>query len=747
MRFIPYFVLVFVGAGAALAQDEEAAASGPGVLASGSRTSTIADRLDTVFVMGRPSVMPRVGGSTHFLGQEQLEQFESTDVHNVLQRVPGVYIRAEDGYGLRPNIGIRGANPDRSSKVTLLEDGILLGPGPYSAPAAYYFPMMMRVVGVEVFMGPSAILQGPQTVGGALNFQTRSIPTGLESEIDVALGIDRLGKLHGLAGYGEKNWGVLVEGSHLQTDGFRELDGGGNTGFARTDLMLKARVGTDPLAEVSHQVELKAGYGAEVSNETYLGATLEDFRENPMRRYIGSAEDLMEWERFQAQIAYRLTSDDVRVRLTAYRHDLERDWRRFDRLGPSAPQVGGEVLRRPNTPGNRPFYEILTGQENSGSALSERLIIANNVRRYVSQGIDLTGSWSLNELFGFLDQELRFGVRLHNDSIERDHVDDSLLVLNRTLVPDGSVGLQAADNRGEAWALAAFLQADWTIGPLTLTPGLRMERIETQFQDRLDGRRIDDEQFVLLPGFGAHFAVLPWLGVFAGAHVGFSAVAPGQAADVEPERAVGYEGGFRLNTGDSRLEVVGFLSDYSNIVGDCTASSGGCPGSGELNQQFNGGEALIYGLELAASQGVALPYELRFDVSVNYTYTRAEFQTGFVSGFGQWGRVDPGDQLPYVPEHAFGSTARLLHPKFELNLGVRAMSAVRDEAGQQEDDLKTDAYAVLDALAAYRFVPEGSIYVRADNLLDAQYIVAFRPFGARPGPPLQAQIGYRHRFQ
>ena len=56
-----------------------------------------------------------------------------------------------------------------------MEDGILLTPAPYSAPAAYYFPLMSRISGVEVFKGPAAIRYGPNTIGGAINLQTRKI--------------------------------------------------------------------------------------------------------------------------------------------------------------------------------------------------------------------------------------------------------------------------------------------------------------------------------------------------------------------------------------------------------------------------------------------------------------------------------------------------------------------------------------------------------------------------------------------
>ena len=94
----------------------------------------------------------------------------------VTKSVSGVYARGEDGFGLRPNIGIRGVNPDRSKKITLMEDGLLFAPAPYAAPAAYYFPLITRMELVRVIKGPGAVSFGPQTIGGAIDLVTRSIP-------------------------------------------------------------------------------------------------------------------------------------------------------------------------------------------------------------------------------------------------------------------------------------------------------------------------------------------------------------------------------------------------------------------------------------------------------------------------------------------------------------------------------------------------------------------------------------------
>ena len=118
-----------------------------------------------------------------------------------------------------------------------MEDGVLMAPAPYSAPAAYYFPLTTRLTGVEVFKGPASIQYGPNTIGGALNLVTRAIPAGR----------CRLYRSHsGTAvakcayyGRGVNHYGVLFEFAQIGSDGFKELDDGGDTGYDKADYMLK----------------------------------------------------------------------------------------------------------------------------------------------------------------------------------------------------------------------------------------------------------------------------------------------------------------------------------------------------------------------------------------------------------------------------------------------------------------------------------------------------------------------------
>lgn len=723
--------------------DLEAIAEGSGDAGFSQEDETFSGvRIGPITAAIPPEEIARIGGSAYQVPQEQLETWEQDDPHAVLMQVPGVYVRQEDGYGLRPNIGLRGANSDRSARVTLMEDGILFGPAPYSAPAAYYFPMMSRAVAVEVFKGPAAVAYGPATVGGAINLVMRDVPEETSGQLDLSGSTDLTGKVHGWIGTAGENWGVLVEGLHLHSEGYKTLDWGGeDTGFSRSEFMARARYVIDPWASVRHRFNLKLGFARELSDETYLGLTEADFAADPYRRYGASALDEMRWWRTQGQLQYAIESDDGwTLRATAYRHDLARAWRKFS--GFRGYPAAFDLLTGPLSGQRRVYYDLLTGAQDSLTP-DEDAILGTNDRTYFSQGVQLDTTWErTHETWS---QRLTAGVRVHNDAVERNHTEENYGLESRNLVlrPDSEV--QTADNTGSALALATWVVWQPSVAGLTLAPGIRFEAILTTFEDRAAETQTDASQFVLVPGLGAHYALTDIWGLIAGAHRGFNPVAPGPTSDTEPESSLNYEAGVRAfdPVDNSLFEVIGFWNAYTNLSGTCTFA-GGCT-EAQVDRQFNAGEARILGVEVAAARRFAVGAGLEIPVRASYTFTDASFLTSFVSENPQFGRVDADDALPYVPRHQASFEAGLTGS----NWGVAAVGLFVDEMLEQagtfadEETARTDRLLTLDATAWYLIAERWRLYLRGDNLTGTQAVVSRRPYGARPNRPRSALVGVK----
>ncbi len=692
---------------------------------------------DEVSVSG--TRLHETGGSAHVVKDAQLRRFSYDDPHQVLLAVPGVYVRPEDGVGLRPNIGIRGANSDRSKKVTLMEDGVLVGPAPYSAPAAYYFPLIDRMRTVRVVKGPGAVLFGPQTVGGAIDLVTREVPDERKGTYDFALGQYGFNKQHVTYGASDEHAGFLIEGMRLDNAGFKVLDGGGSTGFTRNEWMAKANYNPAPRAEVQNEFSLKLGYSDEGSDETYLGLTDADLRVTPDRRYRASKEDRMDNHRTAISLTHKLRfSPRVSVTTTAYRHDFKRVWRKVN--GFRDADIA-EVLAHPEVAKNAVHRSVLTGD--TDSAEGQSILIGPNNRNFVSQGLQMQALVAART--GPIRHHLTYGVRAHYDEIVRKHTQDGLLMRAGELVPDGRATETTADNKAATHALALWFADAMTMGPVTVTPGVRIEAIHAAYRDALTRSHGGVTYQVVIPGASAYWAIRRDFGLLAGVHKGFSPVTPEQGSSGKPEESVNYEGGARFARKNVRAEVIAFYNDYSNLTNICTFSSG-CAAA-NLDKQFGAGKARITGAEVF---GEAEPRVGRWSLPMraSYTYTYTEFLHSFVSADPQFGNVKSGDEMPYVPANQLNVTAGIERETFGANVSGTFVDAMWERAGRGSPRAgdKTDAYFLLDASARYRIIGHVDLYVNGRNLTNDRYIASRRPYGARPGAPLWLIAGLRGEF-
>jgi Fe(3+) dicitrate transport protein len=697
------------------------------------------DAAEDVTVTGTRLV--ETGGSAHVVKEAQLRRFSYDNPEQVLLAVPGVYVRPEDGMGLRPNIGIRGANSDRSKKVTLMEDGVLSGPAPYSAPAAYYFPLIDRMSTVRVVKGPASILHGPQTVGGAIDLVTRPIPTTRGGTYDLALGQYGYNKQHVTYGTSDEHVGFLIEGMRLDNSGFKDLDGGGDTGFTRNEWMAKTSYNPDPRAEVQNEFLLKLGYSEEQSNETYLGITDADFARTPDRRYLASKDNKMDNHRTLIELSHKLRfSPDIDVTTTAYRHDFARVWRKVN--GIRGVDIS-DVLAHPETPRNAVYRGNLTGEVDTQDA-SQAILVGPNNRKFVSQGVQVQAR--IAGKTGPILHHVTYGVRAHNDEIVRLHTQDGFLMTGGELVPDGRVTEVTANNKAQTIALAMWAVDAMTFGPVTITPGVRIEAIHAAYRDNLTGLHDGATYREVIPGVSGYWALRQDFGVLAGVHKGFSPVPPEQARHAAAEESVNYEAGFRFARRNLRAEIIGFYNDYSNLTDICTESNGCSQAS--LDKQFGAGRARIAGAEVFGETEVKLPDGWLLPARASYTYTYTEFLSTFTSSDPQFGNVKSGDELPYVPAHQANATVGIEKKQLGLNVGGTFVDAMWEHAGHgtPAPGDKTDAYFLLDASAKYRLFEHVELYVNGRNLTNDRYIASRRPFGARPGAPLWVLAGVRGEF-
>lgn len=653
------------------------------------------------------------------------------------------------GFGLRPNISLRGTKAERSERISIMEDGVLAAPAPYSAPAAYYFPNVARMEAIEVLKGSSQVQYGPFTTGGAINLVSTPIPNSFSGKANISYGSKNTFKSHTSVGSSWKHFGYMVEYLRYQSDGFKKYEDHAAKGFKRNDIIAKIRVKTDHVKGVNHALELKFGYADENSDETYVGLSADDFKKTPFLRYAGSQMDKLKTDHRQWVATYLLTfSNKLKITTNAYYNYFHRNWYKLNdvRAGITSKEKRSiaDVLVDPET--NIRYFDILTGKtDREGEAL---LVRANN-RTYRSRGIQTRAEYrfNLNEFFF----DLEFGLRYHADEEDRFQWDDSYSMKNKKMVlfMEGIHGTNA--NRvTSANALAGYLLAKLRYDAWTVTAGLRYEDVDLLKKDytkedlaRSGKVRIETPNHarVLIPGVGLHYQLMPAASVFFGIHKGFAP--PSAELYQKPESSVNMELGTRVAIGNFRAELIGFYNNYSNMLGSDLAASGG---AGTL-EQFNVGEARVKGAEfLVQYQPLPKNCNVRLPLQVSYTYTDTEIRNSFESH--SWGNVVRGDEIPYIFKHALNMQLGIECKWFYANIGARYNSDMRTSPGQGTiaEREKVPANLIFDASLNVFVNKYLTVRLNAINLTNRVYLTSRHPAGLRAGHPFGIYAGANVQF-
>lgn len=662
---------------------------------------------------------PKLPGSFDMITAALLEQTHAPTVNEALRHVSGLTVRDEEGNGLRPNIGIRGLNPTRSSKLLLLEDGVPLTFAPYGDNASYYHPPIERFEGIEVLKGSGQIAYGPSTVGGVINYVTPTPPRTLSGIFTATGGNRAYANAGGSVGGSLGSVGLLLDVMRKQSDGARD-----NIHSDLADVSGKAMW----TATSNHVLIAKASYYGEQSQITYSGLRKSEYDENPRQNPF--VNDAFEGDRFGASLVHNAAvTGGTMLSTTAYAARFARDWWRQSSNSGQRPNDASDALCGGMT-------NLLTTCGNEG-----------RLRRYTTAGIESRAS--VEYALGTFTA----GARAHLERQDRRQENGA--------TPTARSGVLAEDNARDTDAFSGFAQQRVAIGRLAITPGVRLEHIRNERTNHLAnggvGANGSTTATQVIPGVGAAYSLNTSTLLFGGFHRGFAPprvedviTNAGGVVDLDSELSWNSEIGVRARPAlGVNLEATFFRMDYQNQI--VPASLAGGAGA----TLTNGGETLSQGVEFGAGIEPHTRWTRGLYGRVAYTYLPvARFEgTRFSAISGFTTTSVSGNRLPYAPEQLLTVTAGYA-PKQAFDLFVEAV-----RVGEQfTDDLNTvpvsadgqrglieSALTWNAGLNVRPWSGRLQMFAAVYNLADRVY-VADRSRGTIPAPPRRVQIGARFRF-
>ncbi|HKX84814.1 MAG TPA: TonB-dependent receptor plug domain-containing protein, partial [Pyrinomonadaceae bacterium] len=409
-------------------------------------------------IAGTAESLREIPGSVERITAQQLENARVRDFSEALRKVSGIIVRDEEGFGLRPNIGIRGTNPTRSTKVLLLEDGLPLSYAPYGDNASYYHPPVERYESIEVLKGSGQIAYGPQTVAGVINYLTPNPPQ--EPTLNLKFEGGNKQFFNGAAGFGATfgKLGFLTNFSHKQGDGARQ-----NTNFKLYDLSSKATYALNS----RNALTAKFTSFREDSNLTYTGATEAEYAADPRGNIFKN--DFFYGRRygFSLHHAAVLTSK-INFTTNFYSNYFSRDWWRQTSNSNERPFR----LRRANDTNVPPISDPdCLSLADLNTTCGNR----GNLRDYFTMGIE--PRLNANFDIGAVRNELNIGFRVHREDQDRLGKYGDL--------PTSRDGVLSEDNERKALAYSGFIQNRFIWSDFAFTPGIRLERIEYERTNRM----------------------------------------------------------------------------------------------------------------------------------------------------------------------------------------------------------------------------------------------------------------------
>jgi len=404
----------------------------------------------------------RILGTNNIINSQDLKRNKPLGTEEMLRMIPGVAVTGDMGLSNRLNIGIRGANPRRSSRVLALEDGSPIAVATYLDPQVYYNPPPERLSGIEIIKGPELLLYGGQSAFGAVNYISR-IPSE-KPKFDVQLIGGQQNFFSGLLGYSGK-WGKFsmdASAMYKNFDGFIQ-----NNNTRLLNYTTKMYYDFSP----NSRAYLKVNYHQENATTTYFGLTAFTFKTAPTANPFDADE--FKTKRIAIDLGHDF-SINKKIKLTSkvYANNFQFQWWRQNTSIISAdnlktkindnPYVDRFNYLDPNTTYG-PDAWVRVGRLSNG-----RESTAGRLRDFKIGGFreSISHTYSKGKIKNFVEA----GIHLHSEQFSNKQVNADSSRWSRS-------GRLTTDNLTQLLSAAGFLQNRFTWKSLTIAGILRIENI------------------------------------------------------------------------------------------------------------------------------------------------------------------------------------------------------------------------------------------------------------------------------
>lgn len=638
-------------------------------------------------------------GSRTVIGSQQLHKASVRGVDEALQRVPGVKIFDETGTGALPQIAVRGLYESRSGRVQALSDGIPIALAPYGQTGLSLFPVTQASVDrIDIVRGGAAVQYGPNNVGGVVNFISKPIPrewrTTLQERTTFNAGGRQLWDTYvGTGGYLTDNFGLQLDLNTLSGQAGRE--------HSDTDIQnyrLRGQWNIDEDRDLSFGIQ---HYKADMDLAGAL--SVRDYKDDsrqstrPLDRFEGDTDRI--WGTYTQQLGAIGPFDAVAFSWTHFAHQ---SYRNFVVGLPFTPD--GQAATKQDGPRDFKVWgsEPRLSMSIDGDQLSQTWLLG---ARYVKEDID----YKVNR------QSLASGATVPFRDWQFDDTAKAFYLSN-------AIGL--LDNR------------------LTITPGVRYENAQMQYDDGITGFRNENKSMEWLPGLTVGFQASDAWYVYANAQ---KSLRPPQVTQIVKEGQVGaelawnYETGVRYTPWEGlRIDAGLYRIDFDDqIIYNAT-----------IDRFDNIGSTRHQGIE---SEVFWTPDSLPdLDLHASYAYLDAKQRNGAFKG----------NEVPFASRNQFSVDGRYRfaeHWTYSLD-GLYVSSAYTDAANSRDEDAsasvgKLPAYWLWNTAIERQFKLQDDSVLTASagisNLFDREYYfrgIDTSPWGRQPAPRRSLTLGVNYQF-